>query len=163
MAETKPRPACCPVCGSGRVARIFYGWFELTPELQRAVDNGELRAGGCILIPGESPRWACVQCDHRWADIEPNDSEPVCASESAVDEASPAPLPLPRRANSITLADLKLSSGLSNCLESESITTVADICMRDAQDLLDLRNFGQKRLQELRQKLAGFGLRLRGE
>jgi hypothetical protein len=54
----------CPACGSRRVARILYGLYELNEELER-----KFLLGGCIMITGKSPRWACVDCRHRWGTV----------------------------------------------------------------------------------------------
>ena len=55
---------------------------------------------------------------------------------------------------------LKLSVRASNCLESENITTVRDLVRRSEDQLLDVRNFGDTTLHEVREKLAELGLRL---
>jgi DNA-directed RNA polymerase subunit alpha len=61
---------------------------------------------------------------------------------------------------SMSLAELDLSVRATNCLESESITTVRDLVSRTEEQLLDLRNFGETTLAEVREKLADIGLRL---
>jgi Bacterial RNA polymerase, alpha chain C terminal domain len=43
------------------------------------------------------------------------------------------------------------------------ITTVGDLVQREARDLLELRNFGQRSLAEVRNKLAKVGLQLKGD
>jgi DNA-directed RNA polymerase subunit alpha len=48
-----------------------------------------------------------------------------------------------------------------NCLKREGIQTVGDLVQRTEQDLLDIRNFGQKSIDEVKQKLAEMGLSLR--
>jgi DNA-directed RNA polymerase subunit alpha len=60
----------------------------------------------------------------------------------------------------MSLADLKLSVRASNCLESENINTVRDLVRRNEDQLLEVRNFGETTLQEVREKLAELGLRL---
>lgn len=61
---------------------------------------------------------------------------------------------------SLPLAELNLSVRASNCLESENITTVRDLVTRTEEQLLDVRNFGETTLNEVREKLADIGLRL---
>ena len=61
------------------------------------------------------------------------------------------------------LAELQLSTGLRRCLEAEGIATAGDLCVRDAEELLGLRNLGKGRLQELRKRLRAFGVQLMGE
>ncbi|MCE5268125.1 MAG: DNA-directed RNA polymerase subunit alpha [Planctomycetaceae bacterium] len=71
----------------------------------------------------------------------------------AVDEATEAKL-------SMSLAELELSVRATNCLESENITTVRDLVSRTEDQLLEVRNFGETTLAEVREKLADHGLRL---
>ena len=60
----------------------------------------------------------------------------------------------------MTLSDLKLSVRATNCLESENINTVRDLVQRTEDQLLEVRNFGETTLNEVREKLAELGLRL---
>jgi DNA-directed RNA polymerase subunit alpha len=60
----------------------------------------------------------------------------------------------------MTLADLKLSVRAGNCLESENIQTVRDLVQRSEDSLLEVRNFGETTLREVKEKLAELGLRL---
>ena len=60
----------------------------------------------------------------------------------------------------MTLADLKLSVRATNCLESEAIHTVRDLVRRNEDQLLEVRNFGETTLHEVREKLSELGLRL---
>ncbi len=55
---------------------------------------------------------------------------------------------------------LELSSRTYNCLKRSQITTVGQLLLMSDDDLLALRNFGQKSLEELREKLAEHGIRL---
>jgi hypothetical protein len=59
---------------------------------------------------------------------------------------------------SMTLADLELSVRATNCLETEGITTVADLIRCTEDQLLDVRNFGQTTLAEVKKKLEELGL-----
>jgi DNA-directed RNA polymerase subunit alpha len=60
----------------------------------------------------------------------------------------------------MSLAELNLSVRATNCLESENINTVRDLVQRSEDQLLDVRNFGETTLNEVRQKLSELGLRL---
>jgi len=60
----------------------------------------------------------------------------------------------------MSLADLKLSVRASNCLESENIRTVRDLVSKTEDQLLDVRNFGETTLKEVRERLTELGLRL---
>jgi DNA-directed RNA polymerase subunit alpha len=58
------------------------------------------------------------------------------------------------------LSELKLSVRANNCLESENISTLRDLVQRTEDQLLEVRNFGDTTLNEVREKLAQFGLHL---
>ena len=60
----------------------------------------------------------------------------------------------------MTLAELKLSVRATNCLESENIHTVRDLVSRNEDQLLEVRNFGETTLKEVKEKLTELGLRL---
>jgi DNA-directed RNA polymerase subunit alpha len=61
---------------------------------------------------------------------------------------------------SLSLAELELSVRATNCLESEGITTVRDLVIRTDEELLEVRNFGETTLREVKAKLAERGLAL---
>jgi DNA-directed RNA polymerase subunit alpha len=60
----------------------------------------------------------------------------------------------------LSLAELELSVRATNCLESEGITTVRDLVIRNDEELLEVRNFGETTLKEVKQKLQERGLHL---
>jgi DNA-directed RNA polymerase subunit alpha len=60
----------------------------------------------------------------------------------------------------MSLAELKLSVRASNCLESENINTVRDLVTKTEDQLLEVRNFGETTLREVKEKLTEMGLRL---
>ncbi len=60
----------------------------------------------------------------------------------------------------MSLADLALSVRAMNCLETENIITVRDLVSRSEDALLEVRNFGETTLNEVKEKLAGIGMRL---
>src|SRR4051794_15243908 len=66
---------------------------------------------------------------------------------------------LERKLN-MSLAELDLSVRATNCLESEGITTVRDLVSRSEEQLLQVRNFGETTLKEVRAKLHEIGLDL---
>ena len=68
-------------------------------------------------------------------------------------------LELERKLN-MSLAELELSVRATNCLESEGITTVRDLVIRNDDELLEVRNFGETTLKEVKQKLGERGLQL---
>lgn len=66
---------------------------------------------------------------------------------------------LERKLN-MSLAELELSVRATNCLESEGIATVRDLVIRNDDELLEVRNFGETTLKEVKQKLTERGLQL---
>jgi DNA-directed RNA polymerase subunit alpha len=66
---------------------------------------------------------------------------------------------LERKLN-MSLAELELSVRATNCLESEGITTVRDLVIRTEEELLEVRNFGETTLREVKVKLQERGLHL---
>ncbi|MEX2118017.1 MAG: DNA-directed RNA polymerase subunit alpha [Pirellulales bacterium] len=60
----------------------------------------------------------------------------------------------------MSLAELNLGVRAANCLESENIHTVRDLVSRTPDQLLDVRNFGETTLNEVRERLGELGLRL---
>jgi len=60
----------------------------------------------------------------------------------------------------MSIAELKLSVRATNCLESENINTVRELVTRNEDLLLEVRNFGETTLNEVREKLTEMGLHL---
>ena len=58
------------------------------------------------------------------------------------------------------IGELRLSVRATNCLETENIRTVRDLVTRGEDELLQVRNFGDTTLEEVRERLAEWGLRL---
>jgi DNA-directed RNA polymerase subunit alpha len=63
----------------------------------------------------------------------------------------------------ITIEELNLSVRSYNCLKREGVNTVGDLVQKSEQELMDIRNFGQKSIEEVKQKLADMSLGLREE
>ncbi len=80
-------------------------------------------------------------------------SETRTVSGTTLDPATEAKL-------AMSLAELNLSVRATNCLESENINTVYDLVTRSEDQLLEVRNFGETTLNEVREKLHSIGLRL---
>lgn len=64
---------------------------------------------------------------------------------------------LSRKENEVTLkkdeiyiSDLGLSSRTNNCLKSEGIKTLTDLCKYDFRELIRIRNFGNQSLNEIK-------------
>ncbi|CAN5815421.1 DNA-directed RNA polymerase subunit alpha [soil metagenome] len=62
----------------------------------------------------------------------------------------------------LPIEDLDLSERPSNCLKRAQINTVGELLTKNEDDLLNITNFGQKSLDEVKQKLDERGLSLRG-
>ncbi len=60
-----------------------------------------------------------------------------------------------------TVEDLDLSVRSYNCLKREGIDTVAELVQKSEDDLLAIRNFGSKSVDEVKEKLVELGLSLR--
>ena len=62
---------------------------------------------------------------------------------------------------SLPIEDLDLTVRSYNCLKREGVHTVGELVARTESDLLDIRNFGQKSIDEVKVKLASMGLSLK--
>ena len=62
----------------------------------------------------------------------------------------------------LPIEDLELSERPRNCLKRAQINTVGELLTKTEDDLLNITNFGQKSLDEVKQKLDERGLTLRG-
>jgi DNA-directed RNA polymerase subunit alpha len=60
------------------------------------------------------------------------------------------------------LSVLNLSVRARNCLDAENVRTVRQLVKMSEQDLLELRNFGQTSLKEVKRRLGEHGLALAG-
>jgi len=82
------------------------------------------------------------------------EAEGIDIGPSPVDEQLAADLALP-------IEDLMLTVRSYNCLKREGIHTVGELISRSEQDLLDIRNFGSKSIDEVKLKLVEMGLSLK--
>ena len=82
------------------------------------------------------------------------DAEGIEIGPSPIDEQLAADLALP-------VEDLNLTVRSYNCLKREGIHTVSELVSRSEQDLLDIRNFGSKSIDEVKLKLHEMGLSLK--
>ncbi len=77
-------------------------------------------------------------------------------------EVGPSPSEAADIANfSMPIEDMDLTVRSYNCLKREGIHTVGELVTRSEADLLDIRNFGQKSIDEVKLKLAAMGLALK--
>ena len=82
------------------------------------------------------------------------DAEGIEMGPSAVESALAADLALP-------IEDLDLTVRSDNCLKREGIHTVGELVGRSEADLLDIRNFGSKSIDEVKAKLISMGMSLK--
>ena len=61
----------------------------------------------------------------------------------------------------LPIDDLDLTVRSYNCLKREGVHTVGELVSRTESDLLDIRNFGQKSIDEVKVKLHQLGLSLK--
>jgi DNA-directed RNA polymerase subunit alpha len=62
----------------------------------------------------------------------------------------------------LPIEDLDLSERPRNCLKRAQINTIGELLTKNEDDLLNITNFGQKSLDEVKAKLDERGLSLRG-
>jgi len=82
------------------------------------------------------------------------EAEGIDMGPSPTDAALAADLALP-------IEDLDLTVRSYNCLKREGIHSVGELVGRSEADLLDIRNFGAKSIDEVKAKLVGMGLQLK--
>lgn len=68
--------------------------------------------------------------------------------------------PVEPQAPEVRIEELDFSVRTKNCLDRENIQTIGDLVKRTEEDLMALRNFGHKSLNEVKEKLRQFGLSL---
>ena len=74
------------------------------------------------------------------------------------------PAPVAEETNpemNIPIEDLNLTQRSYNCLKREGIHTIGELVAHTEQDLLDIRNFGMKSIDEVKEKLQSLGLDLK--
>lgn len=77
-------------------------------------------------------------------------------------EVGPSPVETEHIASyGMPIEDLNFSVRSYNCLKRQEIHTVGELAECTESDLLDIRNFGQKSINEVKIKLAGLGLTLK--
>lgn len=78
--------------------------------------------------------------------------------ELHVEEEAPAPAP---RTRDVKIDDLDFSNRTYNCLKRQGIETLEELRNYSEEELMNIRNFGQKSLEEVKGKLTEFNLELR--
>ena len=62
-----------------------------------------------------------------------------------------------------SIADLNLSVRARKCMVRLNIQTVGELVRRTGDELLECKNFGVTSLNEVREKLTQYGIKLRGD
>jgi DNA-directed RNA polymerase subunit alpha len=88
-----------------------------------------------------------------FSELAETDHVRVAAMEEPEDEGDKA----------LTVEELNLSVRSYNCLKREGINTVGDLIQKSEAELMDIRNFGQKSIDEVKGKLEELGYSLREE
>ena len=96
---------------------------------------------------------ALLELTQLFADLAETDSVTVGPAE---DDSAPSDY-------AITIEELNLSVRSYNCLKREGLNTVGDLVQKSETELMDIRNFGQKSIDEVKAKLEELGLALREE
>jgi hypothetical protein len=60
----KPRGRC-PRCDSKEIARILWGMPAFDEDLERALDEGNVVLGGCLISEAD-PNRHCLACEYEW-------------------------------------------------------------------------------------------------
>ena len=82
------------------------------------------------------------------------EAEGIDMGPSPADAALAADMALP-------IEELDLTVRSYNCLKREGIHTVGELVARSEADLMDIRNFGAKSIDEVKVKLVGLGMALK--
>lgn len=85
-------------------------------------------------------------------------TELVSKQIGRVEKVAAGAVAIPQRLYEMPIEDLNLSVRAYNCLKRAGITKVGQVLEMSEDDLLGVRNFGHKSLDELRERLAAHGL-----
>jgi DNA-directed RNA polymerase subunit alpha len=85
-------------------------------------------------------------------------TELVSKTAGRVEKGAAGPTAIPQRLYEMPIEDLNLSVRAYNCLKRAGITKVGQILEMSEDDLLGVRNFGHKSLDELRERLAAHNI-----
>jgi DNA-directed RNA polymerase subunit alpha len=90
------------------------------------------------------------------------ETKPAISPRDAIASAGPAPVDAVLSSELQTpIEDLDLSVRSYNCLKREGINTVSELVALSETQLMNIRNFGQKSVDEVKDKLVELGLSLK--
>ena len=104
--------------------------------------------------PSTAPRDAFASAGKTLVELFNEEVEGLELKEAPVVEQQSSDLQRP-----ITILNLPARS--QNCLQREGIHTIGELVMRSEADLLDIRNFGAKSIEDVKDELAKLDLRLK--
>jgi DNA-directed RNA polymerase subunit alpha len=111
--------------------------------------NGAITAREAVASAGNT----MLELVTLFSELAETDHVRVAAIEEPEDEGDKA----------LTVEELNLSVRSYNCLKREGINTVGDLIQKSEAELMDIRNFGQKSIDEVKSKLEELGYSLREE
>ncbi len=111
--------------------------------------------GNGTLMPDEAVRIAARKIQEYLTIFSGVEAEAVVPEEVEEEEAAKA------RILELPIEDIDFTVRTYNCLKKSGINTLGELVQRTADDLLAIRNFGQRSLEEVINKLAQFELALR--
>ena len=118
---------------------ILEVWTNGTVEPQEAVRDAAMVLHEYLNIFGEIPRRAEAS------------GEEIAAGEELGSDSDQRPI-----------EEMDFSVRTFNCLKKEGLNTLGALQQRTAEDLLEIRNFGKRSLDEVIEKLVALGLELTG-
>jgi DNA-directed RNA polymerase subunit alpha len=111
----------------------------------------EIKSDGTI-SPEDALRQAAIILVHHFRLIADYDAGPTI-EEAVAPGVQLSTIPIPQHIYDTQIEDLDLSVRAYNCLKRSNITKVGQVLTMSQDDLLAVRNFGEKSLNELRDKL----------
>jgi DNA-directed RNA polymerase subunit alpha len=84
----------------------------------------------------------------------------IATEELPAEEAEAAPVEARNKVLDMPIEEVDFSVRTFNCLKKEGINTLGQLTSKTEEDLLDIRNFGHRSLDEVLEKLTNFGLSL---
>jgi DNA-directed RNA polymerase subunit RPC12/RpoP len=63
-----PKGLTCPECASKDIAVILYGLPALSGKLEKAIAEGQVTLGGCLVYDG-APEWVCNACGNKFGEL----------------------------------------------------------------------------------------------
>jgi len=137
--------------------------FELSSRSRSALDHKDIKTlGGLAKLTRED-----LLNEKNFGDTSLEEIEQLLArydlelGEGAGPDAGPDAALLEKL--STPVETLELSTRCRKCMEKLGVTTVGELAQLSEEDLLAVPNFGSTSLNEVKEKLATFGLSLKGE